>query len=54
MIRDLLVVSLCVTALGVGLVSAFGFSFCAGGADETTGSRGFLASCSGFFPSALA
>lgn len=48
MIRDSLEVPLCITG-GLGLASAFGSSFCAGGADEAAGSTGFFSSFSGFF-----
>jgi len=49
MIRDSLVLLLCITAGGLGLVSALGSSFCAGGADEAAGSADFFSSCSGLF-----
>lgn len=46
MIRDSLVVPLCITACGLGLVSASGSSFFGGGADGAAGSGGFFSSFS--------
>lgn len=52
MIRDSLVVPLCITARGLGLVSASGSSFCGGGADGAAGSGCFFSSFSVFSASA--